>query len=236
LILTFRHRFRRLTCLDCGASVRARFEQKTRRWRHLSLWGLPTYLEGPIRRLRCPSCQSVRTERVPWARPGSDFTAPFEDVVGLLAQRLKKTAVAELTGVAWVTVGRIAERLVAEKLDERRFEGLRRIGVDEIAYRRHHKYLTVVVNHDTGNVVWAAEGKSSETLAPSSVSRGPSGWAPPRSSPWICRRPTRRPSRRPCPMPPSSSTSSASPSSLRRPWTRCGESWCGKFLPTSARP
>ena len=164
LILALRRRFQRLTCPVCGTQVQGRFEQKTRRWRHLALWGLPVYLEGPIRRLRCPTCQSVRTERVPWARPGSDFTAPFEDVVGFLAQRLDKTAVAELTGVSWVTVGRIAERLVAEKLNARRFEGLRRIGVDEIAYRRHHKYLTVVVNHDTGHVVWAAEGKSSETL------------------------------------------------------------------------
>jgi transposase len=165
LILTFRRRFRRLTCPVCGTSVLGRFEEKIRRWRHLSLWGVPTYLEGPIRRLRCPTCQSVRTERVPWARPGSDFTQPFEDVVAFLAQSLNRTAVTELAGVAWETVGRIADRLVAEKLDDRRFEGLRRIGVDEIAYRRHHKYLTVVVDHDTGKVVWAAPGKSAETLS-----------------------------------------------------------------------
>jgi transposase len=165
LILTFRRGFRRLTCPICGTSVAGRFEEKTRRWRHLAVWGLPTFLEGPIRRLRCPTCQSVRTERVPWARPNSDFTQPFEDVVGFLAQRLNRTAVAELTGVAWETVGRIAGRLVAEKLDGRRFEGLRRLGVDEIAYRRHHEYLTVVVNHDTGKVIWVAAGKSAETLS-----------------------------------------------------------------------
>ena len=69
-----------------------------------------------------------------------------------------------MTGIAWPTVGNIAQRLVKEKLDPNRFDNLRRIGVDEISYRRHHKYLTVVVDHDTGSVVWAAEGKSSETL------------------------------------------------------------------------
>jgi len=164
LILRFRRSFHLLTCPICETSVSGRFEQKTRRWRHLALGGLPTYLEGLIRRLRCPTCESVRTERVPWARPGSDFTRPFEDVVGFLAQRLDHTAVTELTGVDWQTVGRIARRLVGEKLDGRRLENLRRIGVDEIAYRRHHKYLTIVVNHDTGDVVWVAEGKSSETL------------------------------------------------------------------------
>lgn len=164
LILIFRRRFRLLTCPVCGTQVSGRFEETTRRWRHLSLWGLRTYLEGPIRRLRCPTCQSVRTERVPWARPGSDFTQPFEDVIGFLAQRLNKTAVAELAEVSWATVGRIAQRLVAEKLDAHRFEGLRRIGVDEIAYRKHHKYLTVVVNHDTGKVIWIGEGKSADVL------------------------------------------------------------------------
>jgi len=54
--------------------------------------------------------------------------------VGYLAQHLSKTAVAELAEVAWATVGRIAQRLVTEKLDPHRFEGLRRIGVDEISY------------------------------------------------------------------------------------------------------
>lgn len=164
LVLVFRRRFRLLTCPVCGTQVSGRFEETVRRWRHLALWGHRIYLEGPIRRLRCPTCQAVRTERVPWARPGSDFTQPFEDVVGFLAQRLNKTAVAELVDVAWATVGRIAQRLVAEKLDAHRFEGLRRIGVDEIAYRRHHKYLTVVVNHDTGKVIWIGEGKSADVL------------------------------------------------------------------------
>lgn len=164
LIIPIRRRFRLLTCPVCGTQVRGRFEEKLRQWRHLALWGLPTYLEGAIRRLRCPKCRRVRTEQVPWARHDSDFTRPFEDVVAALAQRLNQSAVAKMAGIAWPTVGNIARRLVQEKLDPNRFDNLRRIGVDEISYRRHHKYLTVVVNHDTGSVVWSAEGKSSKTL------------------------------------------------------------------------
>jgi len=164
LIISIRRRFRLLTCPVCGAQVRGRFGQKVRQWRHLALWGLPTYLEGAIRRLRCPRCRRVRTEQVPWARHDSDFTRPFEDVVAALTQRLNQSAVAKMTGIAWPTVGNIARRLVQEKLDPNRFDNLRRIGVDEISYRRHHKYLTVVVDHDTGGVIWAAEGKSSKTL------------------------------------------------------------------------
>jgi transposase len=165
LVIEIRRRFHLLTCPECGTQVRGRFEEKRRRWRHVGIWGHPTYLEGPIRRLRCPECRTVRTEEVPWARPGSWFTRVFEDAVGLLAQQLNHTAVAELTGISWATVGSIAERLVEEKLHEDRFEGLRRIGVDEISYRKHHKYLTVVMNHDRDQVIWVGVGKSSQTLA-----------------------------------------------------------------------
>jgi transposase len=89
--------------------------------------------------------------------------------------------VAALSGVSWVTVGSIARRLVDELLHHDRFNDLRRIGIDEISYRRHHKYLTVIIDHDRQRVVWVAEGKSSdvmawETLWPSSSScSAPSG-------------------------------------------------------------
>jgi transposase len=164
LIVEVRRKFELLTCPECGLQVRGRFEERERRWRHYAVLGHPTYIEGPIRRLRCHECVAVRTERVPWARPGSVFTRAFEDAVGYMAQLLNHTAVAELTGIAWVTVGSIASRLVAEQLSERRFEGVRRIGVDEISYRKHRKFLTVVVDHDRECVIWVGEGKSSETL------------------------------------------------------------------------
>ena len=84
--------------------------------------------------------------------------------MGLLAQRTDKTAVSLLFGIAWVTVGKIAERLVDELLDPDRLANLRRIGVDEISFRKRHRYLTVVTDHDTGDVVWVAEGKTSDVL------------------------------------------------------------------------
>lgn len=165
VVIEIERRFQRLTCPECGTRVRGRFDEKKRWWRHLGIWGHRTYLEGPIRRLRCPECRAVRTEEVPWARPRSWFTRTFEDAVGLLAQQLSHTAVAEFAGISWATVGSIAERLVEEKLHEDRFQDLRRIGIDEISYRKHHKYLTVVVDHDRNRVIWVGVGKSGDTLA-----------------------------------------------------------------------
>jgi len=66
--------------------------------------------------------------------------------------------------VAWESVGRIVQRVVADGIDGRRLEGLVRIGVDEISWRKHPRYLTCVADHDTGAIVWIAEGRSQQTL------------------------------------------------------------------------
>lgn len=144
--------------------MKGRFEETTRRWRHLALFGTTTWIEGPIRRLRCPTCRKVQTEAVPWARHRSSFTRPLEDAVGFLAQKLDHTAVSNLFGISWTAVGSIAHRLVDEHLHEDRFDNLRAIGVDEFGFAAHHRYLTLVNDHDRERVIWAAEGKPGDTL------------------------------------------------------------------------
>ena len=81
-----------------------------------------------------------------------------------LAQQMARTPITRLLRVGWRTVGEIVERVVAEHLEERRLEGLVCIGVDEISYRRHHRYLTSVADHATGAIVWCAPGRNSATL------------------------------------------------------------------------
>ncbi|BBX98803.1 transposase for insertion sequence element IS1557 [Mycobacterium lacus] len=102
---------------------------------------------------------------VPWARHHAGHTFAFDDTVAWLAVACSKTAVCELMRIAWRTVGAVVARVWAdtEKTVDR-FANLRRIGIDEIAYKRHHKYLTVVVDHDSGHLIWAAPGRDTATL------------------------------------------------------------------------
>jgi len=73
--------------------------------------------------------------------------------------------VGQLLRVAWATVGRVVARVAADAEQAAdRFDGLRRIGIDEIACKKGHKYLTVVVDHDTRRLVWAAPGRDVATL------------------------------------------------------------------------
>ena len=112
----------------------------------------------------CPHC-GVTTEWVPWAEGDTGFTRPFEDMAAYLAQRTDKTTVTRLMRVAWATVGRIIERVVGRLGPADRLTGLRNIGIDELSYRRHHEYVTIVTDHDTGRVVWASPGKDMATVA-----------------------------------------------------------------------
>lgn len=134
-----------------------------RLWRHLSLGSVIIWLRYTVRRVECP-VHGVTVEKVPWAEHDARFTREMEEMTAYLAQRMDKTAVCTLMGINWRTVGAIVSRVVAERLDPNRFQNLYVIGVDEISYRRHHKYLSVVVDHATRRVVWAAKGKSSDTL------------------------------------------------------------------------
>jgi len=107
----------------------------------------------------------VVVSAVPWARHDSRFTRSFEDQLAWLACNCSKTAVAELMRVAWRSVGSILERVAGEA--RRRvdlLDGLRRIGIDEISHRKGHRYLTVVVDHHTGRLVWAASGRDRKTV------------------------------------------------------------------------
>lgn len=162
-----RVRIRRRTprCGNCGRKARRLhgLKGKVRIWRHLGLLGCQLFISCTVYRVLCPKC-GVRTMDVQWARVGSLFTRVFEDQIAWFLQKTDQTATAQFFGISWRTVGRIARRVVAEKLDPSLLDGLRFIGVDEISYGRPKKFLTVVVDHERGRIVWAAEGQSSSTL------------------------------------------------------------------------
>ena len=135
-----------------------------RRWRALDLGTVMCFLEADSPRVNCPTHGPTVTQ-VPWARHGAWHTLAFDDQVAWLVTHSPKSTVAELMRVAWRTVGAIIARVVADgRAAHDPFEGLVRIGIDEISYKRGHRYLTVIVDHDSGRLVWAAVGRDKKTL------------------------------------------------------------------------
>lgn len=135
-----------------------------RRWRALDLGTVRAVLEADAPRVTCRE-HGVVVAGVPWARHDAGHTYAFDATVAWLATQASKTTVTQLLRVAWRTVGAIVDRVWADvEAGTDRFAGLRRIGIDEISYKRGHKYLTVVVDHDTRRLVWAAPGRDKATL------------------------------------------------------------------------
>lgn len=135
-----------------------------RRWRALDLGSVQVFVEADAPRVTCRD-HGVVVASVPWARHDAGHTRAFDEQVAWLATKTSKTAVTELMRVAWRTVGSIIERVWDDTEDLfDRFADLTRIGIDEISYKRGHKYLTVVVDHGSGRLVWAAPGRDTATL------------------------------------------------------------------------
>lgn len=152
-------------CSDCGRRCpKYDLGAGRRRWRSLDLGTVQIFIEAESPRVECRE-HGVVVAAVPWARPHSKFTRAFQDQCAWLAVHTSRTATAELMRVAWRSIGRMVE-LVGEEARRRvdLLAGLRRIGIDEVSYRKGHKYLTVVVDHDTGRLVWMEEGRDEATV------------------------------------------------------------------------
>ncbi len=156
-----------LRCPACGKRCE-RYDTSgaPRLWRAMDLARSMCYLEYTTRRVKCPE-HGVLVEAVPWARHKARCTRDFEEWVAYLAVNCTVKAVTELARVEWHSVGPICSRVFADLQARRgpgRFDGLRRIGIDETSYRKGHKYITVVVDHDRGCLVWAHAGTGKDVL------------------------------------------------------------------------
>ncbi|HEX6351082.1 MAG TPA: ISL3 family transposase [Candidatus Dormibacteraeota bacterium] len=157
---------RRHRCPHCGRRA-AGFDEGggRRRWRTLDVGSSRTFVEAAAPRIQC-SDHGVVVASVPWAEHGARCTRAYEDQAAWLAARMDLSAVAQLMRMSWRSVGSILERVAGRMLESQAdlLDGLRRIGIDEISYRKGQRYLLVVVNHDSGRLVWAGPGRNAEAV------------------------------------------------------------------------
>lgn len=170
-------------CGSCGS--RAAWYDRgegRRRWRGLDLGTVEVFLEADAPRVNCLT-HGPTVRQVPWARHGAGHTLAFDQQVAWLATKSSKSAITELMRIAWRTVGAIITRVWADTASELDlFAGLRRIGIDEISYKRSHKYLTVVVDHDVAGWCGPAPGATAPRSRSSSTPwKPPAKEDPPRS-------------------------------------------------------
>ena len=166
LVVTVRPRARRRgRCGRCEATA-PWFDQGggSRRWRHLDVGFATCELVGDARRVKCP-IHGPTVVHVPFARHDSRFTRAFEDLVVYDAIVSSKLAAARRYGVSWRAVDHMCVRVATEALGRvDLLGGLVAIAIDEVKYKKGQRYLTVVCDHLTGKVIWAAKGRSKDTV------------------------------------------------------------------------
>lgn len=150
-------------CPECGAACALYDHQQERLWRHLDTCQFRTILHAQPPRSDCPE-HGPRVVRLPWAEPGSRFTALFEALAIAWLREASQQGVAELLSLSWDEVHGILERAVRRGLERRQAEAVPRLGVDEKSFRKRHRYLTVVNDLDRGRVLYVAEGRRQASL------------------------------------------------------------------------
>jgi len=153
----------RFDCPRCGSRPCPGYDTRRRRWRHLDTCQFKTILEADVPRIECAEHGVVQVD-VPWAEPGSGFTALMDALVIEWLKEASIQAVARRMRLSWSQVDGIMQRAVRRGLARRGPVAPKRIGVDETSFQKRHEYVTVVNDLDHGRVVWVADGRGQSAL------------------------------------------------------------------------
>ena len=149
-------------CPECGTPT-GRYDSKRRRWRHLDTLQFTTWIEADVPRVDCQA-HGVKQVRVPWAEPGSQFTALFERLAIDLLRECSITEAVGLLRISWDEGWGIKARAVKRGLARRAPEVVGRIGVDEKAIAKRHRYVTIVADLERSRVLYLADDRKQESL------------------------------------------------------------------------
>lgn len=156
-------RFRPL-CRDCGTPATVHARGLRRIVRDLNIGPAQTFLQIEHRRVWCSQCQRARVEQLDFVDIHKRVTQRLARYVYDLCKVMTIQDVARHLDLNPKTVKAIDKHFLDEEFGRTDCDGLRIIAIDEIAVRKGHNYMTVVLDYETGRVVWMGEGRSKETL------------------------------------------------------------------------
>lgn len=156
----------KLCCPSCGSRKVRIVERFERRWRTVPVGSRETWIRLSVPKVECQTCFVRRRVRVPFAEPHRQHTRAFERYVAELLRYMTPQDVSRHLGISWDLANAIQTRRLRKKFGQPRLRHLQRLAVDEVHVGRCHKYLTLVLDLDSGAVVFVGEGRGSETLRP----------------------------------------------------------------------
>jgi transposase len=153
-------------CSGCGSPEVVRRGKVLRRWRSLPIGLKPVFIEMEVQRVACRDCALTRQVKVVFSEARLSYTRAFERYAVELARQMTIQAVAHHLRVGWDTIKDMVKRNLKRRYANPPLKDLRWIAIDEIAVRKGHHYMTVVMNLETGAAVFAGNGKGVDALKP----------------------------------------------------------------------
>jgi transposase len=152
-------------CSRCGCPGPGYDVLPQRRFEFVPLWGFPVFFLYAMRRVDCPRC-GVKVERVPWAQGKNHLTTTYAWFLARWAKRLSWKQVGIVFQTSWDNVFRSVKMAVTWGLAHRSLENVTAIGIDEIAWKKGHKYLTLVyqIDADGRRLLWVGKERTQKTL------------------------------------------------------------------------
>lgn len=153
-------------CSACGGREVRPKGRVTRRFRCLPIGKRPVTIVFDVPRVFCPRCGRVRQVEVEFADPRRSYTKSFRRYVLDLSQAMTIQDVADHLGVGWDLVKEIQKSDLKHRFSRPKLKHLRQIAIDEISIAKGQRYLTVVLDLESGQVVFVGENRDSEALDP----------------------------------------------------------------------
>ena len=155
----------RPVCSGCGQSGPGYDRLPARRFEFVPFWGMKVFLIYAPRRVPCTRC-GVRVEEMPWVEGKHPVTRTYAWFLASWAKRLSWKEVAEVFQSSWDVVFGAVEMAVAYGREHLDLSGIQSLGIDEIAWGRGHRYLTVVYQIDAHckRLLWVGEKRTVKTL------------------------------------------------------------------------
>ena len=150
-------------CPHCTKTLPLYDHAEERTWRHLDSCQFQTYLHARIPRVACREHGVVQVT-VPWAEPRSRFTLLFERLAIDVLRQCDVSGATRILRISWDEAWGLMERAVTRGRQRKARTIVRRIGVDEKAVAKGHRYLTLVCDLDEGTVEYIAEDRKQESL------------------------------------------------------------------------
>ena len=166
VIFTIQHKRDKLHCPKCESRDIVMRGNTKRRFRTLHIGSKPIYLDLCVQQIECRRCNAIRQVNLGFADPRFSYTLSFERYVLDLSRHMTILDIARHLAVSWDVIKDIQKRYLQKKFSCPRLKDIHSLAIDEIAVKKGYTYLTVVLDLESGTVIFFGDGKGSDALLP----------------------------------------------------------------------